>query len=50
MTLTRPTGVAVRTEIERLDKADKVVVLFDTEGYKSIVAQFAVDNALMKVM
>jgi ATP-dependent DNA helicase RecQ len=31
-------------------EADKVVVLFDTEGYKSIVAQFAVDKELMKVM
>jgi ATP-dependent DNA helicase RecQ len=31
-------------------EADKVVVLFDTEGYKSIVAQFAVDKGLMKVM
>jgi len=26
------------------------VVLFDTEGYKSIVAQFAVDKGLMNVM
>ena len=28
---------------------DKVVVLFDTEGYKSIVAQFAVEKKLMEV-